>query len=233
MLSRILDWESNYVSERKLRDLALMLGVSMPVIYFGVQFVAAQFYEGYSFARMDASELGTDDSTNPMLFNIGAICSGVAAFIVAWGVFATLKRKRNQLLVTWLTGLGIACLGIGSINAGVHPLPDPRHISGPLAMLGLGMILIPFVVPMAVYNQEQPRLLDLYFVANVAALIFVALFVSGMVQRFYGWAGLETASLQHFLNNFSGVLQRITALAIYFPVSVCSIVLLCDRVDEN
>ena len=78
----------------------------MPVIYFGTQLIAAPFYPGYSFAQNTASMLGTTTSRQPWIFNLGAMLTGVAGLIGAFGLFRALRT------VTWtalalLVGLSV------------------------------------------------------------------------------------------------------------------------------
>ena len=55
-------------------DLTLALlgfAIAVPVLYYGIQVVAAPFYPDFSVVRTIASELGTDRSTHPWVFNGG------------------------------------------------------------------------------------------------------------------------------------------------------------------
>ena len=56
----------------------LGFGIAVPLLYYGVQVVAAPFYSGFSFLSTTASELGSDGSTRPSIFNAGAILVGIA-----------------------------------------------------------------------------------------------------------------------------------------------------------
>ena len=57
----------------KLTKLMLCAAVAVPLLYFGVQLIAAPCYPGYSFATDTASMLGTAASRHPGIFNDGAI----------------------------------------------------------------------------------------------------------------------------------------------------------------
>ena len=56
----------------------LAFGVAVPLLYYGVQVVAAPFFPGFSFLGTTASELGSDLSTLPSIFNAGTILLGAA-----------------------------------------------------------------------------------------------------------------------------------------------------------
>jgi len=106
---------------------ALGFGVIVPVAYFGIQLVAAVFYPGYSFLNQDASTLGSVGSRCPAVFNIGAIIVGILALIATWGFMRALRLRGTNSFLVWLTVLSLTSFGLGSINAGLFPLPDPRH----------------------------------------------------------------------------------------------------------
>ena len=72
--------------------LALKAGVSVPVIYYGGQLVAAPVYAGYSFLAQVASELGSDSSSLPAVFNTSAFLTAAAMALAAWGYIEGLRR---------------------------------------------------------------------------------------------------------------------------------------------
>jgi hypothetical membrane protein len=100
----------------------------MPVIYFGVQIVAAPFYPGYSFSQNTASMLGTTNSHQPWIFNLGAILTGIAGLLGAIGLFRAL-RATTWTTLSLITALCIAANGVLALKAGLFPMPDPRHAS--------------------------------------------------------------------------------------------------------
>jgi hypothetical membrane protein len=107
---------------------ALYAAVAMPLIYFGTQLVAAPFYPGYSFAKDTASILGTTSSQHPWIFNMGALLTGAAGLVGAFGLFRALRP------VTWtalagLVALSVVANGVLSLKAGMFPVPNPRHAS--------------------------------------------------------------------------------------------------------
>ena len=64
--------------KHKLTRLMLCAAVAVPLLYFGVQLIAAPYYPGYSFATDTASMLGTAASRHPGILNNGAILDGIA-----------------------------------------------------------------------------------------------------------------------------------------------------------
>ncbi len=113
---------------------ALRLGMAVPFLYFGIQFIAAAFYPGYSFLNQDASTLGSTSSSFPSLFNVGIIIEGMVKVIVAWGYVRAFQQLEMSFIVAWLTALVLLGSGLASINAGVFPLPLPRGTKPALLM---------------------------------------------------------------------------------------------------
>src|SRR5215471_12247950 len=108
----------------------LALAVAIPVIYFGVQAAAAPFYPGYSVFSRDASSLGSSGSTAPWIFNTGMLVLGIVEVAVAGAFLSALPRAGAGRILSLLTALALASAGLGSVNAFLHPLPDPRHTEG-------------------------------------------------------------------------------------------------------
>src|SRR5262249_29670186 len=121
---------------------ALGMGVAVPFLFFCLQVVAAPFYPGYSFFNRDASTLGSDGSSCPSIFNVGAIFVGIVTLIASWGFLRAFQRLGTNPILAWLTTLALISSGLASINAGIFPLPDPRHSGGLLALLGIGTFLL-------------------------------------------------------------------------------------------
>lgn len=220
------------MNQQKLVRLALLCGIAIPVFYFGIQFVAAPFYPDYSFVSMDASNLGSDGSSFPTIFNWAAIAKGFAAVFVAWGFFMELRQHKKRRS-PYIVAFGLLCMAVGMINAGVFPLPHPNHTFGILAIIGIGMLILPIALPIAVWNLIQSRSIKLYLIGNLILMVLVSIIVSGLAQRMSVWTGTEIPGLQHFLNNYSGVLQRVTAAIIFVPLAACSFVLLRENSPES
>ena len=200
--------------------LLLRMGIAVPFLYFGAQLAAAPFYPGYSFLARDASTLGSPGSRLPAVFNIGAICVGIASLLAAWGFLRALRFLGVRRSLAWLTALALISSALGDINAGLFPLPDPRHAHGVLATCGIGVFLLPFVLPLALWKLVRGGRVAAYFIANLAALFALFPIMSGMVQRLAISAGVDMPWYQSFLNNDQGLLQRIFALIVFVPVAV-------------
>jgi hypothetical membrane protein len=205
--------------------LALRIGIAVPFLYFGVQFAAAPFYPGYSFLTRDASTLGSPGSSLPAVFNIGAICVGILMFIAAWGFLRAFRFLGVRNFIAWPTALAILSGGLGSLNAGLFPLPDPRHAGGVLASCGAGIFLLPFLLPLAIWKLLDRGPVAKYFVTNVIALAALFPIMSGFVQRSGVLTGVAMVWYQTFLNNYQGLLQRIFALIVFVPIAVSALFL--------
>jgi hypothetical membrane protein len=206
--------------------LALGMGIAVPFLYFGVQFAAAPFYPGYSFLARDASTLGSPGSSLPAVFNIGAICVGILMFIAAWGFLRAFRFLGVRNFIAWPTALAILSGGLGSLNAGLFPLPDPRHATGALASCGVGIFLLPFLLPLAMWKLLDRGHVAKYFITNIIALVALFPIMSGLVQRSGVLTGAAMLWYQTFLNNDQGLLQRIFALIVFVPIAVSAISLL-------
>jgi hypothetical protein len=115
--------------------------------------------------------------------------------------------------------------GLGSINAGLFPLPDPRHTESVLALCGVGVFLLPFLLPLAMRKLLDRGPVAAYFVTNIIALFALFPIMSGLVQRFAIMAGVDLPWYQTLLNNCQGLLQRIFALIVFVPIGVSALFL--------
>jgi hypothetical membrane protein len=197
----------------------------IPVLYLGIQIGAAVFYPGYDFLSQDASTLGSPGSRFPALFNGGAIIEGIIKCIVAWGFLRASQRLELSPRLAWLTALVLIGSGLASINAGVFPLPDPRHTASPLSMLNIGTILLPFLIPAVVWKLCERRTVRVYFIANIIALITLIPIMSGLIQRLTVMAGVEWYWYQTLLNQYHGLLQRIATCITLVPIGVATYLL--------
>jgi hypothetical membrane protein len=197
---------------------ALGIGVAVPFLYFGTQIVAAFFYPGYSFLNQDASTLGSEGSRFPAIFNVGAIIVGILTLIASWGFMRAFRHSGINPILAWLTFLDVVSFGLGSINAGVFPLPDPRHTEGPLAVIGMGTILLPLLVPAALWKVNAAQKMKIYFLLNSFLLVALIPVMSGLIQIIMVKAGTESPSYQSFLNNYHGLIQRIFAFVAIGPI---------------
>jgi hypothetical membrane protein len=205
--------------------LALRMGIAVPFLYFGVQLAAAPFYPGYSFLTRDASTLGSPGSSLPAMFNVGAICVGILLFIAAWGFLRAFRFLGVRNFIAWPTTLAIVSSGLGCINAGMFPLPYPRHTESVLALCGVGIFLLPFLLPLAIWKLLDRGAVAAYFVANIIALFALFPIMSGLVQRFGIKWGVDMLWYQTLLNNYHGLLQRIFALIVFVPIGVSALFL--------
>ena len=196
----------------RLTLLALYFGMAVPVLYFGMQLVAAQFYPGYSFLTQSASQLGSDLSPRPEILNGGAMATGLAIIISSIGFGRALPRAGSPRIVTWLTCLALLSAGAGGIWAGYFPLPDPRH--NPKA-IGIGVFLLPALFTIALWNASRGRGIRTYLLANVIAFALLIPVMAGAV--------VDTRT-------FHGLLQRVAAAVVYVPIGVTA-AFLRRRVD--
>ena len=199
---------------------ALRIGIAVPFLYFGIQIIAAPFYPNYSFLARDASTLGSDGSNFPAIFNVGSIIIGIIFLLVAWGFLVALQRLNVSSILAWITSLALVGCALASINAGIFPLPDPRHTDGFLALFGVGTLLLPFLLPASLWRLRDAQPVKLYFIVNVIAILALIPFMTGLIQRISIMAGVDLPGFQNFLNNYQGLLQRIAALLVFPPIGI-------------
>lgn len=190
---------------------ALYAAIAMPLLYFGTQLVAAPFYPGYSFAQDTASMLGTVDSRHPWIFNMGAVLTGVAGVLGAFGLFQALRT------VTWtalalLVGLAVVANGVLSLKAGMFPMPDPQHASWQFLMFPI--LAAPVLLLLALWRQRMA--LRIYLVCNAVALLLMVPFLMHRIAPVFA----------------EGTMQRLFALVVFVPVGVAGYALV-GRVTET
>src|SRR5262249_3654678 len=103
---------------------ALYTAIAVPFFYYGSQAAAAPFFPGFSFLGTTASELGTDLSRHPAIFNYGTILQGIACLIASLGFLLALGRLGVHPLLAWPTSLAVAIGGCASLLAASIPFAD-------------------------------------------------------------------------------------------------------------
>jgi hypothetical protein len=194
----------------------LGLGIAVPLLYFGIQLVAAAFYPGYSFYSHDASTLGSDGSTAPWIFNVGALLLGAIKVAVALAFASVLPQAGVGRVLSALTALALASAGLGSVNAFLHPLPDPRHTEGLLSIVGSGFVLLPILTTAVLWRLGARR----YALLNIVFCLALIPLMTGLVQRICMQIGIDFSGFQAFLNGYHGLVQRMGAAVVFVPVGV-------------
>jgi hypothetical protein len=207
-------------SQKRTTSILLALGVTVPILYFGMQLAAAPFCADYSFMRRDASTLGSAESTRPWIFNGGSFLLGVILIAASAGFLKALVRLGVPRWLAAATAITIAMGGLGSVNAALFPLPDPRHTGGVLALVGSGLLLAPLALTVAVWRLDGLRLLRGYLIANLAVVAALVPIMGGLIQRWAMHANVQLPRYQEFLNTSQGLLQRVAAAAAFLPIGV-------------
>jgi hypothetical membrane protein len=126
---------------RKIQRFSLCCGVLVPLVYFGAQLAAAPFYPGYSFLVNSASQLGSDASTFPALFNGGAI--GIGIFVGLLTAFWAVRDGRAMRGYLWLTLLMFAALA--PTMSGITPV-DMNRYGGLMQRIAALVLYLPSAV---------------------------------------------------------------------------------------
>lgn len=200
-------------------DRALAFGIAIPFLYFGFQLIAAPFYPGYSFLSRDASTLGSEGSTAPWIFNLGILVVALCEAVAAWGLLHGLLRVRENAALAWAMCLALASSALGSLNAFLHPLPDPRHTAGMLSILGAGVLLLPVLTGLMLWRHRRRAWVTPFLALNVLLWLALVPIMSGLAQRVSMMVHIDVPGLQAFLNGYQGLLQRVAAATIFGPVA--------------
>jgi hypothetical membrane protein len=193
----------------------LRFGIAVPLIYYGIQALAAPFYPGFSVLGNTASELGSDRSEHAVIFNAGIMVQGVASLAASLGFFLALRRMRINAALAALTAVALAINGVQHIWAGYYPIPDPRH-GGHMPFI-VAMTLLPVLLTAALWRQVGTGL-KVYFVVTLvllAALLTLRNVLSGLDRYEY-----------------RGLLQRVYTLAIFPPIGVAAYAL-ASRIGQG
>lgn len=143
--------------------------------------------------------LGTATSRQPWIFNLGAVLTGVAGLIGAFGLVRAL-RTITWTVLALLVGLCVVANGVLSLKAGLFPMPDPRHASWQFLIFPI--IAAPVLLLIALWRHSM--VLRTYFVCNtVALLLMVPMMMHRMAPVFA-----------------EGTMQRLYALTVFVPVGV-------------
>jgi hypothetical membrane protein len=183
---------------------SLRFGIAVPLLYYGIQLVAAPFFPDFSVLGTTASELGSDRSSRPWILNAGAILTGIAALVGSIGLLRALHRLGAHPIVAWLTLLVVAGTGLSSLWAGVFPMPDPRHAGHPSMLIA--MLAVPFVLSFALWRLGVSRAIKAYLVATIVLLLVMLPIMMRMIDI--------------DMHTYGGLLQRIFALTVFVPIGV-------------
>ncbi len=193
------DWIARY---------ALGMGIAVPFLYYGSQAAAAPFFPGFSLLGTTASELGSDLSRHPAIFNDGSILQGIACLIASLGFLLALGRLDVHPLLAWPTSLVVAMGGCASLWAGYYPLPDSRHGGHPAFLIAL--LSLPILFAIVLWRGGHMGL-RAYLVANLILL-------AAMVPIMSGMSGLDT-------HTYRGLFQRLFSITVFPPIAVAGFVL--------
>lgn len=173
----------------------LYMAFAAPFCYFGIQLLGALFYPNYDFLRLAASDLGSSDSSQPLVFNLGAILGGVVTMLGAYGFWQSWRATRVLLC------LAVVLTGLSSIWAGVFPLPMLEHSQNPFALLGL--LPMPFLVAIVFWQHKAARV---WLIVPIVLFFITLPLIAGAIP-------IDRAA-------FNGLLQRLFALATYSPIAI-------------
>jgi hypothetical membrane protein len=194
---------------------SLLAALIVPLLYYGMQLVAVQFYPGYNFVTQSASELGSNRSNRPAILNSGAMLTGLAIVIGAFGIRGRLRVLGTPAAIAWVLFVALISAGAGGLWAGSFPLPDPRHNP---RWIGAGTFLLPLLFAAAFWKSDRGGGTRRYLIAN--AIVFLLL-IPVMAEV----TGLP---IQHY----RGVMQRVAAAIVYLPIGVVAAFLLRARLTR-
>jgi hypothetical membrane protein len=195
------------LANKRQTKLMLSAAAAVPLLYFGIQLIAAPFYPGYSFANDTASMLGTTNSIHPEIFNIGAILDGVAGLIGAAGLFLGLSGGNRWLRA--LIAIGVFCNGVLSFKAGLFPMPDPRHASWQFLLFPI--LVTPLLMLLATWRVSL--WLRIYLIVDIACLLLTIPMLTHRMAPIWP----------------EGTMQRVFASVVMVPIGVVALSLIQNR----
>jgi hypothetical membrane protein len=192
---------------RPQTTMMLWAAVAMPLLYFGVQLVAAPFYPGYHFATDTASMLGTSASRHPGIFNTGAILTGMVGLAGAFGLYLGLRRSAACWLRIIIV-MGLLSNGAMSIKAGLYPMPDPRHTTWQFLLFPI--LITPLLLLGATWRVPWLRI---YLLLDIICLVCLLPYMMHRMAPILP----------------EGTMQRLFALVTFAPVGVVALAFLQRR----
>jgi hypothetical membrane protein len=176
----------------------LVLGIAVPLLYFGTLIVAASTWPEYSHVTRYASELGGPEAPKPWIFNGGIIVMGIACVLAAVGLGQALYRISARRALSILAGVCVGLFGVGMLMGGVFPMPNPLH-----GGFGLAFAIVPAPAFMAMALLGVPGFAGLravLWIGTVAMITTLAIMMG----------------VGHLVTRANvGVWQRINALAMF------------------
>ncbi len=189
----------------QLTHYAIAVGILIPIVYYGAQLIAIPYAKDYNFVRQVASELGMASVSDlPAVFNLGTIFGAVPIWIAAFGFLFGLKRMGARPIATWLTVFGMIAIALSKIEAGMFPLPDPRHEG--IFLIGYPVWSFSFLA--AASNLPRSGAFRTYLTVNIALALLM------LVARI--------AFGELFLSPIAGLFQRIFAFVTVVPIGVAA-----------
>jgi hypothetical membrane protein len=192
---------------RPQTTLMLWTAFAMPMLYFGVQLMAAPFYPGYHFATDTASMLGTSASRHPEIFNTGVILTGIAGMAGAFGLFLGLHSTTARWLRIFIA-MGLLSNGVMSLKAGLYPMPDPRHATWQFLLFPV--LITPLLLLGATWRVLWLRI---YLLLDITFLLCLIPFMMHRMAPILP----------------EGTMQRLFAFVTFMPVGVVALALLRRR----
>ena len=102
---------------------ALRPGFAVPFLYYGIQAAAAPSFPDFSLVGTTASELGSDRSERPAVFNAGIIVLGTVTLAAAVGFLLALRRLGARPLLAWATAAAVPSTGCRRCGLGSSRCP--------------------------------------------------------------------------------------------------------------
>ena len=181
----------------------LMLGVAVPIVYYGTQLVATPFYPGYDFVTQVASQLGTSESRFPAIFNFGLALSGALIVLSAIALYPGLHRAGASKAFSFLGAAAQITMGVATIWTAAHPLPSDQHVN---STLNHGFLATPILLTVLFWQLRASRSIQLYFTINAIPVLLLA----GLTFGLFSWD----------VSSYMGAFQRAAAAALLIPTAI-------------
>jgi hypothetical protein len=217
----------------KLLKVLLICGIVSSVLYLGMDIVAGQLTEGYSFTSQVVSELSAIGApTRPMWVPLGVvydvllIAFGVGVWVIAAGGDGAAGQRRRRRALRLIGGLLIAIAAVGLLPFPMHMRGDEKTFTDTMHVVIYGLIVPPLFmlsIGLGAVAYKGKRWFRLYSIGTIVTFLVVGVLT--------GLSAAQIAAQQ--ASPWAGVSERILVHGSMLWVAVLAIVLLRGEIDRK
>lgn len=181
---------------------------------FSLPYLLGRYYPGFSQKTMLISDLGEKNSPVQHIFNQASLVTGSLFVLASLGVYYFLAS--DSIFLARIISISIALYGIGDcilssliqLNPESETFRNPAYLlhAGFTAIAMIAMLLVPFLLGLFYFQQQQLFLSFLYFFCLLISVVTLILF-----------AAYYLPLVGKYLHTTHGLWQRISLLFLYLP----------------